>query len=425
MTALLVVKLSLLFIFFLFSAFFSGIETALTSLSTLNLKQLKEKHVSLMKYFELWESNPSKFISVILIGNNLCNIGIGVLSVSIGMDIVLDFGWNPKIVYTLISVGCVAVTVLFCEILPKVFSRYNAEKVAVLSISLLMLIYRLLQLPNKLMLQISNFIISLSGSKATSELAFLSPEDLRILLLSDETIPISKPARKIIKNIFDFGKTKIRRVMIPRIDVSAVNLDQPPDKIVEQILEKGYSRIPVYRGNLDNIVGIIYSKDLLLAWRGGALFVIEDLIRPAYFVPDSAKLDKVLREFRAGHQHMAIVVNEFGSMAGLATIEDIVEEIVGEIWDEYDIQEKTIFPLPDGTFLVRASESLEKVNDELHFNLPSADFNTVSGWVLDMFGRIPKVGDTIKWGNLQIEIIEADKRKISRIKIQQLKDLKI
>jgi CBS domain containing-hemolysin-like protein len=207
--------------------------------------------------------------------------------------------------------------------------------------------------------------------------------------------------------------------MVPRTEIHAVNLDQDPKLVVQQIIEKEYSRVPVYRGNLDNVVGIIYSRDLALAWRGGSLFLIDDLVRPAYFVPESARVDRVLREFKTGHHHMALVVDEFGSTIGLATIEDLVEEIVGEIWDEYDIQEKTIMPLPDGATLVRAAESLAKVNDELKLNLPAGDFATVSGWVLDLFGRIPKSGETVTWGDLTIEIVDADKKKIQRVKIKK------
>jgi putative hemolysin len=199
-----------------------------------------------------------------------------------------------------------------------------------------------------------------------------------------------------------------------------VNLDQPTEKIIEQMIEKEYSRVPVFRGNLDNIVGIIYSKDLALAWRGGALFVIDDLVRPAYFVPGSARVDKVLREFKAGHQHMAIVVDEFGSTIGLATIEDLVEEIVGEIWDEYDIQESAIFPLPGGGWMIKASESLKKINDELALGLPMNDFDTLNGWALDLFGKIPVAGESLRWGTLEVTVDDADKKKILRLKIKKL-----
>ena len=266
----------------------------------------------------------------------------------------------------------------------------------------------------------SESVLGLFGQHSKKEKPFLQAEELQILLTSDETIPLSKPARKMMKNIIEFAKTRVSQVMIPRDKVSAVNLDQTPEQIIEQIIEKEYSRVPVYRGNLDNIVGIIYSKDLALAWRGGSLFVIDDLIRPAYFVPGSARVDKVLREFKTGHQHMAIVVDEFGSTMGLATIEDLVEEIVGEIWDEYDIQENTILPLPEGGWMVRAGESLKKINDELGLGLPANDFDTLNGWALDLFGRIPKAGENIRWGGLEVEVVDADKKKILRLKIRKI-----
>jgi CBS domain containing-hemolysin-like protein len=247
----------------------------------------------------------------------------------------------------------------------------------------------------------------------------LKPDELKILLLMDDSMSISGPARVIMKNILDFGKTRISSIMVPRSQVQAVNLDQDPGLVIDRIIEKEYSRVPVFRGNLDNIVGIIYSKDLTHAWRGGSLFVIEDLIRPAYFVPETARIDQVLREFRTGHQHMALIVDEFGSTIGLATIEDIIEKIVGEIWDEYDIQEKNVFPMPDGSYLIRASQTLESVNRELNFNLPVREFTTVSGWVLDLFGRIPKIGETVAWGEFEIEIVDADRKKIGKIKIRK------
>jgi putative hemolysin len=201
--------------------------------------------------------------------------------------------------------------------------------------------------------------------------------------------------------------------------MQAVNIEQPPELVISQIIEKGYSRVPVYKGNLDNIVGIIFSRDLALALRGGALFLIDDLIRPAYFVPETALVDHILRDFKAGHYHMALVVDEFGATIGLATIEDLVEEIVGEIWDEYDIQAKTIFPMPDGAWMVKATESMVKVDHDLKLGLPANEFNTVNGWVLDLFGRIPKAGEKAYCNLIEVEVIEADKRKVVRVKLKK------
>ncbi|MHB9154350.1 MAG: hemolysin family protein, partial [Endomicrobiales bacterium] len=369
--------------------------------------------------FTFWETKPNEVLATILLGTNFALIATAVLATSIAIDLSHLFSLSPSVMIPVFSVGSIIVTLVGGDVAPKIFSRYKSEGVSVAGLPFLVALSKRSRSLNAFLLALSERIIGIFGQQATREKPFLQPDELRVLLTSDETLPLSTPERKMMRNILDFGKRRISRVMIPREKIQAVNLDQDPQKIIEQIIEKEYSRIPVYRGNLDNIVGIIYSRDLTLAWRGGSLFVINDLIRPAYFVPESARVDQVLREFRTGHQHMAVVVDEFGSAIGLATIEDLVEEIVGEIWDEYDIQEKAVFPMPDGSCLVRASESLDKVNEELGVNLPAAEFSTVSGWVLDIFGRIPRIGDTARWGNLEIEIVDADKKKILRVKIKK------
>jgi CBS domain containing-hemolysin-like protein len=407
--------LYVLFVFML--AFFAGVETALTSLSTINLTSLKAASPRRAKHISFWEEKPNEVLATILLGTNLVLVATGVLATSVGIDIAARYGFREPAALGVVTVVSILLTLVLGDIAPKIFSRYRAEQVAVFGLPFLMRVARIFASVNGFLLRISERIIDLFGQTTTKEKPFLQPDELRVLLLSDETLPLSTPARRMMRNILDFGKTRISHVMIPRARIQAVNLDQEPQAVIAQIIEKEYSRVPVYRGNLDNIVGIIYSKDLALAWRGGSLFLIDDLVRPAYFVPDSARVDQVLREFKKGHQHLALVVDEFGSIIGLATIEDLVEEIVGEIWDEYDIQETTIVPAPDGGILVRASESLARVSDELGTSLPAGDFSTVSGWILDLFGRIPKIGDTVRWGTLEIQVVDADKKRVLRVKI--------
>lgn len=416
---IILVKLLLFVIFLVLLAYFAGTETALTSLSTISLANLKAKFPRRRDHIVFWEEKPNEILATILIGTNLTLVATGVLSTSIALDIVGVAAVRKTFVLGAVTVISIIVTLVLGDIMPKIVSRYRSERVAIAGLPLLVGTARIFSSVNVLLLHISERIIGLFGQRAVREKPFLQPDELKVLLLSDDTLPLSTPARKMMRNIIDFAKTRISHVMVPREKIQAVNLEQEPQKVIEQIIEKEYSRVPVYRGNLDNIVGIIYSKDLALAWRGGSLFLIDDLIRPAYFVPDSARIDQVLREFKTGHQHLALVVDEFGSIIGLATIEDLVEEIVGEIWDEYDIQENTILPAPDGTFLVRAGESLAKVNDELGLTLPANEFSTVSGWVLDLFGRIPKTGDTVRWGNLTVEIVDADKKRVLRVKIRK------
>ncbi|MCX5777634.1 MAG: hemolysin family protein [Elusimicrobia bacterium] len=415
-----VVKIALFFIFLLLIAFFAGMETALTSLSSISLRRIREEHPRLADIFLHWQEHPNEYISTMMVVTNVAMIGATVAVTAVLLDTIELFQWPHLITLTAGPLAAVAVILLLGEIIPKISGRYASERVAVKGIWIVAACNRHLGGVNRMLVRIAEKIISLAGQRLSKEPAFLHPDELKFLLSSEQTLPLPKSTRQLMRNILRFSKTRISHVMVPKASMHAVNLDQPFEAVIEQIIEKQYSRVPVYRGNIDNIVGIIYSRDLALAWRGGALFLVEDLIRPAYFVPNTARVDTVLREFKNGHHHLAIVVDEFGSTVGEATIEDIVEEIVGEIWDEYDIQEKTIIPQPDGATLVRAGESLAAVNDQMKLNLPAQDFATVSGWMLDMFGRIPRAGETIRWGDIEIEIVDADKKKIMRVKIRKI-----
>src|SRR3989339_1844042 len=419
MMTIIVSKILLYFVSLALLAYFSGAETALASLSTLSLNALKDKYPAMRKAITLWEDNPSEILATVIVGSTVAIIGSGIIATSLAIDVSQRMWLSRKAAFLTIPVAGAFLTLVFGEIMPKIVSRFRAERVAVASLPMLMRFNAMIAPFNHVLLTISEWLIGMLRRRAVREAPFLRPDELKILLLSDESLPLPVPARRIMENILDFGTTRINQVMIPRAQVQAVDLNQEQEKIIDQIIEKGYSRVPVYRGNLDNIAGIIYSKDLAFAWRGGSLFVIADLIRPAYFVPGAARTDKVLRDFKSGHQHMAIVVDEYGSTIGVVTIEDLVEEIVGDIWDEYDIQKKTIIPFPDGSYLVRAAESIDTLNSQLNLSLPAGEFNTVGGWALDMFGRIPKIGDSVRWGDLEIEIVDADKTKIQRIKIKK------
>jgi CBS domain containing-hemolysin-like protein len=419
MITIIIAKIILFLLFLSGMAFFAGSETALTSLSTISLRRLKGAFPARERFIAFWEERPNELLATILVATNVALVGTSVTATSFAVDLSEHFGFSRQLMLTLVPAAVVLITLLFGDLLPKIFSRYKADSVAVAALPVLVGLNAVFEPLNRFLIRISEMVIGIFGRRA-KETPFLKPEELRFLLSSEETLPLPTTTRRMLRNILDFGNTKIRKVMIPRSEIQAVDLEQDPQAVIAQIIEKEYSRVPVYRGNLDNIVGIIYSKDLALAWRGGSLFLIDDLIRPVYFVPGSARIDQVLREFKTGHHHLALVVDEFGSTIGLATSEDLVEEIVGEIWDEYDIQEKNILPLPEGGFLVRAGESLAHVNDELKLNLPTKEFATVSGWVLDLFGKIPKIGETVRWDALEIEVADADKKKILRVKIRKI-----
>ena len=425
MEILLLVKSKLiLFILSIISiAFFAGAEIALTSMNSLTFSVLKDKYPRSKRWILLWEEHPNEILASILIGTNLSMVGTAVLGSSIALDlstcVVLKMSY--EVIALITSIAVIAITLLFGELIPKITSRYFPERVSLLVLPILGPMSHVVYPISRFLIRVSEKLIWLFDRKKSHETPFIRPEELKVLLLNDETLPLSKPARNIISNIIDFRQTRISKIMVPRTEIQTVNLNQSAENVIEQIIEKGFSRIPVYRDSVDNIVGIIYSKDVILAWRDGTLFLLEDLLRPVYFVPSSAKIDHVLREFKKGHQHMAVVVDEFGSTVGLATIEDIVEEIVGEIWDESDdVHAKGIFSMPDNTYLIKATETLTNVNHELKLSLPSQEFATVSGWVLDLFGKIPHPGEKATWGELEVEIIDADKRKVQKIQIKKI-----
>ncbi len=337
---MILIKFIFLAALILISAFFSAIETAITSLSTFSLRHLKERHPDLRHYFEFWETKPNELISTILMCNNLSIIGTSVMATSMGLDFVANMNVPAKTALVLFPIIVSAALLFFGEIFPKIAARYMSERFAEIGLPGLVRLNILLNPLNRFLLRISEIVIGIFGRRAVAEDPFPSARELRFLLSSKDTLPLPDTQRKIMRNILEFGKTRINQVMVSKSDIQAVDLNQEKNKIIEQIIDKEYSRVPAYRGSIDNIVGIIYSRDLALAWRNGSLFLIDDLIRPATFVPDSAHVDRVLRQFKTSHNHMALVVDEFGSTVGLVTIEDLVEELVGEIWDEYDIQEK-------------------------------------------------------------------------------------
>jgi putative hemolysin len=223
----------------------------------------------------------------------------------------------------------------------------------------------------------------------------------------------------MLANILSFADRKILQAMIPRSDVFAVDASQNMEAIITQVLSSRYSRVPVYRRSLDNIIGIIYTKDLTVAVRNQKLFLLDDIIRPAYFVPESAAVSNVLREFKQGRRHLAIVVDEYGTTSGLVTIEDLVEEIVGEIYDEYDVAEQKVARMPDGSWVVYGDETVINVNEKLNLRFSSPDATTINGFVLSKMGHIPQSGESLVIDNASIIVLESDSKRIKKLRIKK------
>lgn len=412
-----IIKFIIFLIFMFLAAFFSAAETAITSLTNSNIRRIKEKYNKLYKYVSYWEQNPDDVITTMIVWMNLSVVAIGVSTTSMGLDIAELYSFDnldKAIWMSFIPIISIAITLIFTNLIPKTFGRYKADKVSIKVLPIVIKFTNITRYLNKILVSISNGILDVFGRK-TQEPRLMQPDEVEFLLSNEKVSPLSKTSRSIINRIIEFRKTKITQVMIPKSDILAVNIEQPREKLMQEIIATQFSRVPVYRDSIENIIGIVTSKDIAMAWRNGEVLAIEDLIRPVYYVPETAYIKQILLEFKKGKDHMAIIVDEFGSTIGLVTMEDLLEEIVGEVWDEYDEKDGNIKKLTEGKYLINASESIADINDELKLTIPENNFSTLNGWILEHFGYIPKKYEKFNWNNLEIEVESVEPRKIKRV----------
>jgi magnesium and cobalt transporter len=230
---------------------------------------------------------------------------------------------------------------------------------------------------------------------------------------------ISEDEGDMIQGIFSFRDTVAREIMVPRTDTLAAPVDTPIESIIRLIVESGHSRIPIYQDSIDNIVGILHAKDLLQYW-GKDSIELRETLRPPYFIPESKKISDVLRDLRHRKSHMAIVIDEYGGTAGVLTLEDIIEEIIGDIMDEYDSEENWLMEQEDGSILVDARLDIEELEDYLDVEFPEGKFESIGGFVISRLGRVPGVNEKIQFQGLEMVVEAADSRKIERIRIRRL-----
>ena len=231
----------------------------------------------------------------------------------------------------------------------------------------------------------------------------------------DHELNIEK--QDMIRGVFTLSETTVKEIMVPRIDVAFVALDMDPKEAVEKVGESGHSRLPVYEETIDNVVGMLYAKDLLEYYISGAPLELQKAIRKPFFVPDSKRLDSLLREMRRRRVHIAVAVDEYGGVSGIVCLEDILEEIVGDIQDEFDNEREDIIEIGDHVFLCDARVDIEDLNDELGLELPDADFDTLGGFVFDLFGKIPVKYEKVEYGATGFVVQEMDGHKIKTVKI--------
>jgi putative hemolysin len=435
--ATLIIQVLLICLLLLGAGFLSGSETALTTLSKDQLASLKEKYPHKLPAFTFWQEYANKVLAMLLIGNNFFHVGLGVVATSLAIHLSYEFGYSRNILLVAIPTFVTLLILVFGEIFPKIIARNNCMKFSVFSISILVFLVNAFDSFTRLFVWISDRIINLLGSKGLGYGVFLSSKELKSIFSSKECLSAGKDGscvmeglglemnvttdtRQMLRNIIAFSETTTGEIMTPRTDMFAVDINEKPENIIKTIYTQGYSRVPVYSKNIDNIVGVIYAKDLLNSLRNNTLIFMQDLLRPAYFVPESAYVKELLKEFKSGQQRIAIVVDEYGGTAGVVTVEDALEEIIGEIYDEYDEKKETILQESENVWVVDVIENLEKVNERLGLNLPSEQYENLATFVLSLFGKLPKKGEIKIANNCKFEVLLSDKKRLYKIRVEKM-----
>ncbi len=333
----------------------------------------------------------------------------------------IPYPWADGLALFIVVGGLSALILVAGRLVPEGIAAARPEEWAVRFAGWLRVLAALLWPPVRLLVWVGNRLAGPFGGIPLSGTTLVTEEEIRTLVdAGEEEGVIEEEEKEMIYSIFELGETMAREVMVPRIDIVAVDVQMPPEEVVRVIAETGHSRIPVYEGTVDGIVGLVYAKDLLLYLQGdGPRLPLREMLRPAYFVPETKKVDDLLREMQQRRIHMAIVVDEYGGTAGLVTVEDILEEIVGEIQDEYDAEEPSFEQVGEGEYILDARMNLDDVNDLLEADLPTEAADTLGGFIYNALGRVPVPGDHLQVGKWRIEVLTVSGRRIRKVRMTQ------
>ncbi|MDQ2905524.1 MAG: hemolysin family protein [Ktedonobacteraceae bacterium] len=393
----------------------SAAETALTSVSRIKLKNLVEEGDEQAAVIERLLAQPNIFLTTILIVNSVAVI------VAASMATVLALRFSSALGEVIAIVLISSVVLIFCEITPKTAVVQNPLRWARALVGVVRGTAWLLRPIVGLLTLLTTTLARLLGGRLKLPGPFVTEEELRLLVsVGEEEGVLEEEETEMIHSIFEFADTTTREVMVPRIDMVTLESDATVDEAVDLALQGGFSRIPVYEESIDNILGVLYTKDMLKQLRQGHnQHPIRDLLRPAYFVPETKKLDDLLREIRQKRVHMMIVVDEYGSVAGLVTIEDLVEEIVGDIKDEYDREENLYERVSEDEYIVDAKINIDDFNDLLDLRLDDEDYETLGGFLYAQLDKIPVAGDTITFEQVTFTVLATRGRRITKVRVER------
>ncbi len=409
-----IVMLCILLILLLFSAFFSSAETALTTINKVRLRMLVEDGDKRAIILDKVLNNSRKMLSTILIGNNIVNIAASSLT-TIFIQSIFNVSW-------IVSIGVGILTliiIIFGEIMPKTVASIHAESIALcygkyvrfFMIVLTPVIF-ILNAFSSVLLKIFRVNVNLNSSSITED-------ELRTIVgVSQEEGIIEEDEMDMINNVFDFGDTCAKDIMIPKVDITMIPIDISYNQLLEVIKEDKFTRMPVYKDDSDNVVGILNIKDMMLNGVNRNNFDIKKLMREPYFTHEKEELNDLLVEMRNNEPGMCIVLDEYGQTEGLITLEDIVEEIIGDIHDEFDEAEKQVIrQVGENEYIVEGSINLDDFNDQLDTEIDSEDYESLGGLIIEQLDRLPNKGDSVEIDNCRLTVIKMDDKRIDLVKV--------
>ncbi len=413
-----------IFIFLVLSGFFSGSETAFFSLTKIKVKTFSNSEDSSFRRIYRLLSHPHRLLITVLLGNTIVNVAASSVATIIAINLSSKIFGQSSQQYVNYFVGAeiILMTILlliFGEVAPKLIAYSKAEKFAKTSGIFVEMTYfifypviKILELINKIFSRETITLKTNSNEEITSD-------DIHDFINSSTSNhPLMESEKKMIDGIFKFSSTKVKEIMVPRVDMVSIQIDETREKIIERIVHSGHSRIPVFKENIDNIVGFIYAKDLILNPNNKDF---SKLIRTPLFVPENMKIQTMLNMFKAKKVHIAIVVDEYGGTSGLISLEDILEEVVGEIVDESDIEDEQIVKLSENVFKLSGMISIDDLNSEFDLNIDEEEYDNLAEFLYDQFNKIPEQNEKLRYNDKAIfTISKKDNQRIIFVKMRLL-----
>lgn len=412
MDSTLVLQIIFLIILLIASAFFSSSETALMTISKIDTRYMIEQGLKNSKMVENLVENRNKVLGAILVGNNIVNIGASSLATVIATSLFENIGIG-------ITIGVMTIFILiFGEIAPKSLSTQKAQQVACFVSKYISIWVFIFDPVVEILMSISNSIVKFLGGNVDTNKPFITTDELKtILMVSHEEGVIETSEKEMIYNVFSFGDSYAKDIMVPRTDMVAINVDSSYEEIIAAYTKDQFSRMPIYQDSYDNIIGIIYMKDLILTDFKANVFHVEHFKREVFFVHEYKRIDEILKEMRAKKLGMAIVLDEYGGTAGLITLEDIIEQIVGDIDDEYDLSENSCIKETHNEYLIDGSLRISEFNERLNLNISSKEFDSIGGFIIGFLDRFPREGEEICYDNIIFKIEQIENNRVQKIRV--------